>query len=92
MRIPCPHCGDRPSEEFTYLGDASTKRPNSTDPSSIEQWFDYVYLRDNPKGEMLEYWHHSAGCRSWLVARRNTATHELSGTVTARDFAKGKTP
>ena len=23
MLIPCPHCGTRPVEEFTFLGDAS---------------------------------------------------------------------
>jgi sarcosine oxidase subunit delta len=75
-------------EEFTYLGDASPRRPESNDPSSMEQWFDYVYLRDNSKGEMLEYWHHSGGCRSWLVAERNTETHEFISTVTAREFAR----
>ena len=90
MRIRCPHCGERPSEEFTYLGDASPKRPESNDPASMEQWFDYVYLRENPKGRMIEYWHHSGGCRSWLVAERHTETHEVFSTVPARDFAKGQ--
>ena len=28
MLIKCPYCGERPSEEFTYLGDASVKRPS----------------------------------------------------------------
>jgi methylglutamate dehydrogenase subunit B len=90
MRIRCPHCGDRPSEEFTYLGDASPKRPETNDPAAMEQWFDYVYLRENPRGRIFEYWHHSGGCRSWLVAERNTDTHEFFSTVTARDFAKGQ--
>jgi methylglutamate dehydrogenase subunit B len=87
MRIRCPHCGERPSEEFSYLGDASPKRPRSNDSSSMDEWFDYVYLRDNPKGVMREYWHHSGGCRGWLVAERNTDTHEFVSTVTAREFA-----
>jgi methylglutamate dehydrogenase subunit B len=87
MRIRCPHCGERPSEEFTYLGDATPERPESSD-ASMDQWFDYVYLRDNPKGAMFEYWHHSGGCRSWLVAERNTETHEFRSTLTAREFAK----
>jgi heterotetrameric sarcosine oxidase delta subunit len=92
MRIRCPHCGERPSEEFTYLGDAAPKRPPSNDAAAMEQWFDYVYLRDNPKGVMLEYWHHSGGCRSWLVAERNTETHEFHSTVTARAFARRRGP
>jgi heterotetrameric sarcosine oxidase delta subunit len=90
MRIKCPHCGQRPSEEFSYLGDARPKRPETNDPASMDEWFDYVYLRENPKGKMLEYWHHSGGCRSWLVAERNTETHEIISAVTARDFAKGQ--
>ena len=87
MLIKCPHCGTRPSEEFTYLGDASVVRPTSNDPASMDQWFDYVYLRDNPKGRMHEYWHHGGGCRSWLVAERDTATHEIFSTMTARAWA-----
>ena len=55
MLIKCPHCGTRPSEEFTFLGDARVKRPTSNDPATMDQWFDYVYLRDNPKGRFDEY-------------------------------------
>ncbi|MGH6875443.1 MAG: sarcosine oxidase subunit delta [Aestuariivirgaceae bacterium] len=90
MRIKCPQCGERPSEEYTYLGDARPKRPETNDPSSMDEWFDYVYLRENPKGRLLEYWHHSGGCRSWLVAERDTETHEIFSVVTARDYAKGQ--
>jgi heterotetrameric sarcosine oxidase delta subunit len=88
MRIRCPYCGLRPSEEYTYLGDAGPERPQTSDPSAMDAWFDYVYLRENPKGRMIEYWHHSGGCRSWLIAERNTETHEILSTVAARDFAK----
>ena len=87
MLIKCPYCGLRPSEEFTYLGDASVVRPSSGDPASMNRWFDYVYLRDNPKGRMHEYWHHGGGCRSWLVVERDTATHEIFSSITAREWA-----
>ncbi len=90
MLIKCPHCGSRPVEEFTFLGDARPQRPSSNDPATMEQWFDYVYLRDNPRGKFDEYVHHSGGCRSWLVVTRNTQSHEISGTVTARDHAAGR--
>ena len=43
----------------------------------MEAWFDYVYLRDNPKGGTDEYWQHSGGCRAWLVVERDTLTHEV---------------
>ena len=87
MLIPCPHCGIRPVEEFTFLGDARPVRPTSNDPATMDQWFDYVYLRDNPKGRFDEYVHHSGGCRAWLVVTRDTETHEVFGAVTARDWA-----
>ena len=90
MLIPCPHCGTRPVEEFTFLGDAKPARPTTNDPSSMDQWFDYVYLRENPRGRFDEYAHHSGGCRSWLVVSRNTETHEVYGAVTARDYAKAR--
>jgi heterotetrameric sarcosine oxidase delta subunit len=88
MLLNCPHCGIRPVEEFTFNGDASIRRPTSTDPSTMAQWFDYTYLRDNPKGRFDEYVHHSGGCRAWLVVTRDTQTHEVFSTVTARDYAK----
>ena len=90
MLIPCPHCGTRPVEEFTFLGDAAPTRPATNDPSSMEAWYEYVYLRNNPRGAIEEYAHHSGGCRAWLVVSRNTETHEVFGAVTARDFAKAK--
>ncbi len=88
MLITCPHCGPRPVEEFTFLGDAKPQRPTSNDPATMDQWFDFVYLRDNPRGPFDEYTHHSGGCRAWLVVTRNTQTHAVLAVVTARDYAK----
>ncbi len=84
--IPCPHCGQRPKEEFTIRGDAGVKRPAAGAPQ--EAWFDYVYLRDNPKGRLEEFWHHTSGCRRWLVVVRDTATHTVYGVT---DAAAAKT-
>ena len=88
MLIKCPHCGTRPVEEFTFLGDAKPKRPATNDPASMEAWYDYIYTRDNPKGHIEEYVHHSGGCRVWLVVTRDTESHEVFGMVTARDYAR----
>ena len=87
MLIPCPNCGVRLSEEFTCLGDASVRRPVSVEPHLADEWFDYVYLRDNPKGRIHEYWHHSGGCRAWIVVERDTASHEVFGSASAGDWA-----
>lgn len=75
--ISCPHCGPRPKEEFTIKGDASLGRP-AADAGS-QDWYNYVYLRDNPKGLHKEYWHHSSGCRRWLIVERDTITHKIHG-------------
>ena len=79
--VKCPHCGLRPREEFTIRGEVPTPRPAAGADESV--WFDHVYLRDNPRGQHREYWHHSGGCRRWLVLDRNTVTHETGDVVDA---------
>jgi sarcosine oxidase subunit delta len=82
--VPCPHCGRRPKEEFTIKG-AVLKRPSAdAEPGN---WIDYVYLRDNPRGSYAEYWHHTSGCRRWLVVTRDTSSHEIEA---SRDAAHGQ--
>ena len=73
MRIPCPYCGPRDSAEFSYLGDASVRRPGS-DGATM---YDDIYLRDNPAGKLEELWYHGAGCHAWLAVTRDTRTHEI---------------
>jgi methylglutamate dehydrogenase subunit B len=90
MLIPCPHCGTRPVEEFTFLGDATPMRPKTNDIASMPQWQNYVYERENPRGVLSEYVHHSAGCRAWLVIDRNTDTHEVHSVLTAQNFLRKK--
>ena len=55
----------------------------------MEAWLDFVYIRDNPKGVHTEYWHHSHGCRQWLVIERDTVTHEVSGVTFAKPSSSG---
>jgi len=77
VRIPCPHCGERGSEEFAYFGDA-VSRPKENGPDPAGAWMDYVYRRDNPAGPHRELWHHVHGCRGWLVVARNTRDHMIT--------------
>jgi methylglutamate dehydrogenase subunit B len=85
LRIPCPCCGERDTREFSYLGDATVRRPDTAAADSERAFFEYVYLRDNPAGEHEEFWYHAAGCRSWLVVKRNTVTHEVKAARRAAD-------
>lgn len=84
--VPCPHCGSRPKEEFTIKGAALARPAPDADAGS---WMNYVYLRDNPRGAYREFWHHTSGCRRWLVVTRNTATHEIE---ISRDAASASQP
>lgn len=79
MQITCPWCGPRNQVEFTYGGDATVKRPASDAP--VEQWMDFVYLRDNPNGPHDELWIHGAACRRWFKVRRDTTTHHILGSA-----------
>jgi heterotetrameric sarcosine oxidase delta subunit len=88
MRIPCPHCGLRDVQEFTYLGDAGQKRPHGME-SSEAAMVDYVYVRDNPRGVHDELWYHGAGCQAWLIVRRNTLTHAIESAAPAKTYRRG---
>jgi sarcosine oxidase subunit delta len=82
MRIPCPYCGERDAQEFVYRGDASPQRPADDD------FFDYVYLRENPAGTIDEHWYHAQGCRTWIVVTRDTRTHSIFGARLARELGQ----
>lgn len=89
MRINCPWCGERGVEEFAYHGDATVVRPASG--AAIQEWVDYVYLRDNPAGPHDELWYHAGGCHAWLVVRRDLRSHQVLGTRLAREAAMART-
>ena len=81
--IECPWCGVRDQAEFSYRGDASVRRPDAAEgPQAI---FKYVYMRENPMGWHVEWWHHAAGCRQWVKVVRNTLTHQIAATGKPRD-------
>ena len=87
MLIPCPFCGPREHGEFAYGGDATVRRPRQAQPVWGPDWQAYVYARANPRGPHQEYWHHVAGCRQWLVVRRDTLTHEVLDSALAEACA-----
>jgi len=91
MIIPHPLLGPRDAQEFTYLGDASLiERPDWQAEDAGEQFYRYLYLRDNPAGLHRELWFHEQGDRSWLVVTRDTVTHEIVSAELARDVARAK--
>ena len=77
LLIECPWCGERDESEFTYGGEAHIVRPENPDSATDEEWADYLFFRKNPKGDHLEQWCHSSGCRRWFNVRRDTLTYKI---------------
>ena len=77
LLIRCPWCGERDETEFSYGGQAGIAYP--ADPSSLddEQWAQWLFFRDNPKGAFAERWVHTHGCRRWFDVVRDTVTNEI---------------
>jgi heterotetrameric sarcosine oxidase delta subunit len=85
LLIECPHCGPRDEIEFSYGGEAHIRRPE--DPSGVDDaaWADYLFMRSNSKGDYLERWCHSEGCRRWFNLRRDTLSHAITAVYGACD-------
>ncbi|MDJ0945966.1 MAG: sarcosine oxidase subunit delta [Kiloniellales bacterium] len=77
LLIDCPWCGPRDETEFGYGGEAHIARPKKPEKLSDEDWGDYVFMRSNVKGVLLERWCHSQGCRRWFNLARDTVTYRI---------------
>lgn len=81
--LTCPCCGVAAEEtEFHGGGEAHLTRhgPGSTD----QDFHDYLFSKENPKGVHLERWRHNFGCGKWFHAARDTVTLEVYGTYSAQ--------
>ena len=70
------------------------RRPSLFDwqaPDAGRQFYEYLYLRDNPAGEHRELWYHSAGCHAWLVVTRDTRNHAITAVEVAKARKAGVT-
>lgn len=78
LHIWCPWCGEhREEEEFHPKGQAHIVRPAAPDACSDEEWGEYLFFRDNPRGVHRELWVHAAGCRKYFNVARNTVSYEI---------------
>jgi len=85
LLLTCPWCGPRDETEFSYGGQAHVPYPG--DPSSLsdEEWAEYLFFRDNPKGPFAERWAHTVGCRRWFNVVRDTRTYEVLAVYTGSE-------
>ena len=75
--LPCPNCGTRRVDEFTYGGELQL-RPST--PVSAAAWGHYLYGRRNVAGMQTEWWYHRLGCGRWFLAERDTVTNVVQRT------------
>jgi heterotetrameric sarcosine oxidase delta subunit len=75
LEIDCPFCGKRSESEFWCIGEGTAKIPAKTLPAT--DLTSYLYIRDNPGGEVLERWVHRFGCGEWLHVHRDTRTNAI---------------
>ncbi|HEX6360719.1 sarcosine oxidase subunit delta [Actinophytocola sp.] len=80
LLIRCPWCGEREETEFRYGGQAHVAYPADPESLSDQDWAEYLFFRDNPKGLFAERWVHADGCRRWFNTVRHTGTSEFEGT------------
>lgn len=84
LLIRCPYCEmERPELEFRYGGQAHVVRVVHPKEASDEAWTDFLYMRDNPKGEHAERWRHVSGCGRFFNAIRHTVTDRIRVTYKA---------
>lgn len=85
LLIDCPHCGPRAEIEFRCGGQSHIQRPGPHTAVSDAEWANYLFYRDNPKGEHRERWFHAGGCRRWFNVARDTVTHRVRATYAMTD-------
>ncbi|MEJ8474517.1 sarcosine oxidase subunit delta [Roseibium algae] len=78
LLIHCPYCDvERPETEFVCRGEAHLARPADPSSQTDEQWAEYLYLRENPKGLYAERWRHIYGCGRFFNAVRDTVSDKF---------------
>ena len=81
--INCPLNGPRNAQEFICGGEV--KRAPTGDDTDIRQWADYIFMEDNLRGVVQEWWCHVAS-GYWFIAERNTVSDTILRTYASEDL------
>ena len=83
--MPCPLNGPRNIQEFVWGGEL--KEAPAADAGDAD-WAAYVFLEENRKGVIREWWCH-APTNYWFIAERDTGTDTILRTYDPSElFAK----
>jgi len=78
LLIHCPYCQEDRSElEFRAAGDAHIDRPQNIAEISDDEFAEFFFMRDNPKGLIFERWRHISGCGRFFRAVRHTVSDKF---------------
>lgn len=81
--MPCPLNGLRNISEFICGGEVvSMPDPIS---GSDHDWADYLFIENNIKGHVREWWMH-VPTSYWFIAERNTETEEIIKTYPVNEL------
>ena len=72
--LPCPNCGPRPVDEYSFGGEYQVRPPPDVSDAA---WGHYLYGRTNAAGVQTEWWYHRYGCGKWLLAERDTVANAV---------------
>ena len=80
FQIHCPYCDELRDEiEFAHAGEAHIARPTAKEQGEMSDvaWSEFMFIRDNPRGETAERWWHQNGCNMFFNAIRHTVTDKM---------------
>lgn len=85
--INCPLNGPRNAQEFVYGGEVKfpPRQHDSGHDASLRQWVDYIFMEENPRGIVREWWCHVAS-GYWFIAERNTITDTILRTFSSQEL------
>lgn len=81
--INCPLNGPRNAQEFVCGGEV--KLMPAPDESDIRQWADYIFMEENPRGVVREWWCHVAS-GYWFIAERDTIADTVLCTYPSQEL------
>lgn len=83
--MPCPINGLRNISEFICGGDVE-EMPHPENASDHE-WAEYLFIENNHKGIVREWWMH-VPTSYWFIVERNTETEEIITTYPSSELYK----
>lgn len=81
--IDCPLNGPRNAQEFICGGEV--QQPPAQADADVLAWADYIFLQNNPRGVIREWWCHVAS-GYWFIAERDTISDTFLRTYPSQEL------